>query len=97
MEFYHLLHFALVNQIVFDGNKQIYTCWWGTNSADFKIGKFDDKEILGTEIEISIGLALGESSINFVGGERKRAEFLILGETRTVQQILLGQMSNFEK
>ena len=42
--------------------------------------KFDDKEILGTRIEISIGLALGEASIIFFGGERKRSEFLILGE-----------------
>ena len=42
--------------------------------------KFDDKEILGTRIEISIGLALGETSIIFFGGERKRSEFLILGD-----------------
>ena len=42
--------------------------------------KFDDKEILGTKIEICIGISIGESSINFFGGERKRSEFLILGE-----------------
>jgi len=42
--------------------------------------KFYDKEILGTRIEISIGMALGETSIIFFGGERKRSEFLILGE-----------------
>ena len=42
--------------------------------------KFDEREILGTKIEISIGLSIGESSINFFGGERKRSEFLILGE-----------------
>ena len=42
--------------------------------------KFDDKEIVGTKIAISIGMAIGESSINFFGGERKRSEFLILGE-----------------
>ena len=42
--------------------------------------KFDDSEILGTKIEISIGIGIGESEIVFFGGERKRSEFIILGE-----------------
>lgn len=33
------------NQIVFDGNKKIYTCWWGANNPDFIIGTFDENEI----------------------------------------------------
>ena len=42
--------------------------------------KFDDSEIFGTKIEISIGIGIGESEIVFFGGERKRSEFIILGE-----------------
>ena len=42
--------------------------------------KFDDSEIFGTKIEISIGIGIGESEIVFFGGERKRSEFVVLGE-----------------
>ena len=42
--------------------------------------KFDDSEILGTKIEISIGMGLGESDIVFFGGERKRSEYVVLGD-----------------
>ena len=42
--------------------------------------KFDDSEILGTKIEISIGIGLGPSDIIFFGGERKRSEYVVLGE-----------------
>ena len=42
--------------------------------------KFDDSEIFGTKIEISIGMGIGESDIIFFGGERKRSEFVVLGE-----------------
>ena len=42
--------------------------------------KYDDSEIFGTKIEISIGLGIGESDIVFFGGERKRNEFIVLGE-----------------
>lgn len=36
---------ACGNQIVFDGNKRIYTCWWGANNKEFEIGKFDENHV----------------------------------------------------
>lgn len=32
------------NQLVFDGNNKIYTCWWGANNNNFVIGKFSEKD-----------------------------------------------------
>ena len=58
--------------------------------------KFDDKEILGTKIEISIGMAIGESSIVFFGGERKRCEFLILGEALEKAELCIDNCMGHE-
>ena len=42
--------------------------------------KFDDSEIFGTKIEISIGMGMGDCNIIFFGGERKRSEYVVFGE-----------------
>ena len=42
--------------------------------------KFDDSEIFGTNIEISIGIGMGDCNIIFFGGERKRCEFVAFGD-----------------
>ena len=60
------------------------------------IKKFDDREVLGTKIEISIGMALGESSINFFGGERKRSEFLLLGEAIEQAEVCINNCIGHE-
>lgn len=33
------------NQIVLDGNGNIYTCWWGASNKDFLIGKFQNHQL----------------------------------------------------
>ena len=58
--------------------------------------KFDDRDILGTKIEICIGIALGESSINFFGGERKRSEFLVLGEAIEAAELCIDNCMGHE-
>ena len=60
-------------------NKKFYSKY-GLISAIEIMKKFDDSEILGTKIELSIGIGIGESEIVFFGGERKRSEYIILGE-----------------
>ena len=52
--------------------------------------KVDDMEIAkGVKMEISIGMAMGNASIVFFGGERKRAEYVIMGEAMQKAQICL--------
>ena len=60
------------------------------------IRKFDDREILGIKTEISIGIAMGESHINFFGGERQRSYFLILGEAIEKAEICVNNCIGHE-
>ena len=54
----------------------------GLISAIEIMKKIDKTEISkGVKIEISISIAMGDILCVFVGGERKRSEFVILGET----------------
>ena len=44
--------------------------------------KVNDTEIIkGYKIKVSIGIAYGETSIFFFGGERRRSDFVLMGET----------------
>ena len=43
--------------------------------------EIDNKEIVnGIKIKISIGIAMGKTMIGFFGGERKRGEYIVMGE-----------------
>ena len=54
----------------------------GLISAIEIMKKIDKTEISrGVQLEISISIAMGDISCVFFGGERKRSEFVILGET----------------
>ena len=56
----------------------------------------DNKEIVnGNKIKISIGIAMGETIIGFFGGERKRGEYVVMGEAIHKAEICLNYcMSN---
>ena len=61
-------------------------------SATELMKKVDKTEISrGVELELSIGISLGDISCVFFGGERKRAEFIFLGEgLNNAQKCLLN-------
>ena len=60
------------------------------------------KEVDGTEIacgikvKISIGIAMGETSIVFFGGERKRGEYIVMGKTIQRAEICLNYCFDHE-
>ena len=51
----------------------------------------DNKEIVnGNKIKISIGIAMGNTIIGFFGGERKRGEYVVMGEAIHKAEICLN-------
>ena len=58
--------------------------------------KLDDSEILGTKIEISIGIGIGETDIVLFGGERKRSEYIVLGEAIEQAQLCIENSLDHE-
>ena len=59
--------------------------------------EIDNKEITsGIKIKISIGLAMGQSSIGFFGGERKRGEYIVMGEAIQKAEICLNYCLSHE-
>ena len=59
--------------------------------------EIDDKEITnGIKIKISIGIAMGQSSIVFFGGERKRGEFIVMGEAIQKAEICVNYCLSHE-
>ena len=50
----------------------------------------------GIKIKISIGVAMGETLIVFFGGERKRGEYIVMGETLQRAEICLNYCLNHE-
>ena len=51
----------------------------------------DNKEIVkGNKIKISIGIAMGKTMIGFFGGERKRGEYIVMGEAIHKAEICLN-------
>ena len=57
----------------------------------------DKTEIIsGIKIKISIGVAMGETLIVFFGGERKRGEYIVMGETLQRAEICLNYCLNHE-
>ena len=60
------------------------------------------KEVDGTEIacgikvKINIGIAMGETSIVFFGGERKRGEYIVMGKTIQRSEICLNYCFDHE-
>ena len=59
--------------------------------------KIDDMEIMKNyKLKISIGIEYGESSIYFFGGERRRSDFVIMGETIEGSEHCLNQCNPHE-
>lgn len=59
--------------------------------------KVDNTEIIkGYKIKISIGIAYGESSIFFFGGERRRSDYVLMGETIEESENCLNQCGPHE-
>ena len=59
--------------------------------------KIDDMEIMKKyKLKISIGIEYGESSIYFFGGERRRSDFVIMGETIEGSEHCLNQCNPHE-
>ena len=59
--------------------------------------ELDDKEIVsGIKIKISIGIAMGKTVIGFFGGERKRGEYIVMGETVEKAEICLNYCLSHE-
>ena len=59
--------------------------------------ELDDKEIVsGIKIKISIGIAMGKTIIGFFGGERKRGEYIVMGETVENAEICLNYCLSHE-
>ena len=57
----------------------------------------DNKEITsGITIKISIGIAMGKTMIGFFGGERKRGEYIVMGETIQKAEICLNYCLSHE-
>ena len=64
----------------------------------YKIMKeVDNTEITsGIRVKISIGLAMGETLIVFFGGERKRGEYIVMGDTIQKAEVCLSYCLNHE-
>ena len=59
--------------------------------------KIDNMEIVNNfRLKISIGIEYGESSIYFFGGERKRSDYVIMGETIEGSELCLNQSNPHE-
>ena len=59
--------------------------------------KVDNNEITsGIKVKISIGIAIGKTLIVFFGGERKRGEYIIMGETLQKAELCLNYCLNHE-
>ena len=59
--------------------------------------ELDNKEIVnGIKIKIGIGIAMGQSMIGFFGGERKRGEYIVMGETIENAEICLNYCISHE-
>ena len=59
--------------------------------------EIDGKEITnGIKIKICIGIAMGQSSIAFFGGERKRGEFIVMGEAIQKAEICVNYCLSHE-
>ena len=57
----------------------------------------DNTEITsGIRVKISIGLAMGETLIVFFGGERKRGEYIVMGDTIQKAEVCLSYCLNHE-
>ena len=61
------------------------------------MNELDNKEIVdGIKIKISIGIAMGKTVIGFFGGERKRGEYIVMGETVEKAEICLNYCLSHE-
>ena len=57
----------------------------------------DSTEIIsGIKVKISIGISMGETLIVFFGGERKRGEYIVMGEAIQKAEICLNYCLNHE-
>ena len=66
-------------------------------SANEIMNEVDGKEIAnGIKIKISIGIAMGNTMITFFGGERKRGEYIVLGETIQKAEICMNYCLSHE-
>ena len=58
--------------------------------------EIDNREINGIKIKISIGIAMGKTMIGFFGGERKRGEYIVMGEAIHNAEICLNYCLSHE-
>ena len=59
--------------------------------------EIDNKEIVnGIKIKISIGIAMGKTMIGFFGGERKRGEYIVMGDAIHNAEICLNYCFSHE-
>ena len=56
----------------------------------------DNKEVNGIKIKISIGIAMGKTMIGFFGGERKRGEYIVMGDAIQNAEICLNYCLSHE-
>ena len=76
---------------------QYFYCKHAIIAAYDIIKKVDDTEIIkGYKLKVSIGIAYGESSLFFFGGERRRSDFVLMGEAIEESEHCLSQCGPHE-
>ena len=95
-EFYAIWDFSnIVGEFVY--KYQHFYAKHALISAYDIIKKVDDTEIIkGFKLKVSIGMAYGETSLFFFGGERRRSDFVLMGETIEESEHCLNQCGPHE-
>ena len=95
-EFYAIWDFSDID-IRFLSQYQHFYAKHAVISAYDIIKKVDNTEIIkGFKLKVSIGLAYGETSLFFFGGERRRSDFVLMGETIEESEHCLNQCGPHE-
>ena len=95
-EFYAIWDFSNID-IKYIHQYQYFYSKHAVISACEIMKKVDNTEIIkGYKIKISIGIAYGETSIFFFGGERRRSDFVLMGETIEESENCLNQCGPHE-
>ena len=95
-EFYAIWNFSNIDIKLFHIYQYFYSKHSIISAYDI-IKKVDNTEIIkGYKLKISIGIAYGESSIFFFGGERRRSDFVLMGEAIEESEHCLNQSGPHE-
>ena len=96
-EFVALWDFSNIEDIKLLPKYQRFYAKHALISAFEIIKKIDGNEIVkDNKLKISIGIEYGESSIYFFGGERRRCDYVIMGETIEGSELCLNQCNSHE-